>query len=168
MVLSHYIGRWPGVCVLTLALKRVDAAIGVVVFALPPRETARRYGAVTWELARLWVDDRIPANAESYVIGRAIRYVRARHPEVGMLVSYADPSAGHTGAIYKATNWLADGMTDDERRSPRCDYADASTGKRYSRRSHLPPSAAILRVPRVSKYRFIYPLIDGAKVRRGE
>jgi hypothetical protein len=79
---------------------------------------------------------------------------RQRHrPEVAALVSYADPSAGHAGTIYKAANWTADGRTDQERKTPRFDYADAATGKRYSRRGHVPEGVVIQRVPRVSKHR---------------
>lgn len=43
-------------------------------------------------------------------------------------------------------------------RAWRCDYADKRTGKRYSRRSHVPADADIVRVPRVSKHRFTYQL----------
>ena len=74
------------------------------------------------------------------------------------LLSYADPSAGHAGTIYKAANWKQDGRTDDERKSPRCDYYDARTGKKYGRRGNMPADAVIERRPRVSKWRFVYPL----------
>lgn len=158
MIQQHYIGRWPGVCVLVLALKRAGVAIGVIVFALPPRETAKRYGGITWELARLWLDDSVPKNAETYLIGRAVRYIRQKHPDVRVLVSYADPSAGHAGTIYKAANWAADGRTDQERKTPRFDYADAASGKRYSRRGHVPEGVVITRIPRVSKHRFVLRL----------
>jgi len=158
MIQRHYIGRWPGVCVLILALKRAGEAIGVIVFALPPRETMKRYGGMTWELARLWLDDSVPKNAETYLIGRAVRYIRQHHPDVKALVSYADPSAGHAGTIYKAANWTPDGRTDQERKTPRFDYADAATGKRYSRRGHVPEGVVITRIPRVSKHRFVYRL----------
>lgn len=156
MIQRHYIGRWPGVCMLVLALKRAGIAIGVIVFALPPRETMKRYGGETWELARLWLDDSVPHNAETYLIGRAVRYIRQHHKQVKALVSYADPSAGHTGTIYKAANWQPDGRTDQERKTPRFDYADGATGKRYSRRGHVPEGTAIVRIPRVSKNRFVY------------
>ena len=156
MIKSHYIGKWPGVCVLTLAMVRDGRRLGVIVFALPPRETAKRYGGETWELARLWVMDAVPKNAETYFIGQAIRHIRRHHKSVRVLVSYADPSAGHSGVIYKAANWIADGRTDDERKTPRFDYADAVTGKRYSRRGHVPAGVKIKRIPRVSKHRFFY------------
>lgn len=155
MIRRHYLGKWPGVCVLILALQVDASPRGVVVFALPPRETAKRYGCMTWELARLWVADEIPRNAETWLISAAVRHVR-RTARVGMLVSYADPSVGHSGTIYRAANWVYDGMTDDDRKSPRCDYVDGATGKRYSRRSHVPVAAVVRRVPRTRKHRFTY------------
>jgi hypothetical protein len=158
MIKKHYLGKWPGVCVLSLGLFHSGCLSGVIVFALPPRETAKRYGGVTWELARLWVDDAMPQNAETWFIGQAVKYVRAHRQEVIVLVSYADPSVGHGGTIYKAANWIADGRTDQERKTPRFDYCDARTGKRYSRRSHVPDDAVIERIPRVSKWRFVYRL----------
>jgi hypothetical protein len=158
MVKAHYLGKFPGVCVLILGLLLDGQPAGVIIFALPPRETAKRYGSVTWELARLWVADEMPQNTETYLISQAVKVIRRERPDVGMLVSYADPSAGHAGTIYKAANWVADGKTDDGRKTPRCDYADKRTGKRYSRRSHVPADAEIVRVPRVSKHRFTYQL----------
>jgi hypothetical protein len=157
---THYIGRWPGVCVLVLGLKHNGKLRGGIVFALPPRETAKRYGGVTWELARLWIEDKVPSNAESWLISQAVRHIRKHRPEVQNLVSYADPSVGHRGQVYKASNWVPDGRTDDERKSPRFDYADASTGKKYSRRGHVPEGVTIKRVPRISKHRFIFKLGD--------
>lgn len=155
LIKRHYLGCWPGVCMLILALKIEAVAFGAIVFSMPPRETKARYGGETWELARLWIDDCIPKNAETWMIGKSIRYIRRHCQSIKALVSYADPSAGHTGIIYRAANWLADGRTDQERKSPRVDYADAS-GKKYSRRGHVPEGAEIIRVPRVSKYRFVY------------
>jgi hypothetical protein len=160
MIRRHYLGRWPGVCVLCLALKRHGYPCGVIVFALPPRETAKRYGGHTWELARLWIEDSVPPNAETYLIGRAVRFIRQHHQAVKVLVSYADPSVGHAGTVYRAANWIADGRTDQERRTPRFDYVCAVTGKRYSRRGHVPAGVTINRIARVSKHRFIYRLSD--------
>jgi hypothetical protein len=158
MIRQHYIGKWPGVCVLILAMTRDGEFLGTVVFALPPRETSKRYGGETWELARLWLHDSVPKNAETWLISKSVKYIRKNRPEVKVLVSYADPSAGHAGTIYKAANWIADGRTDQERKTPRFDYACAKTGKRYSRRGHVPDSVEIVRIARVSKHRFIYRL----------
>ncbi len=158
MIKAHYIGKWPGVCVLVLGLARGENLIGVIVYALPPRETSKRYGGETWELARLWIRDDIPPNAETYLIAQSVKYIRKNRPEVACLVSYADPSAGHAGTIYKAANWKADGRTDQERKTPRFDYADAVTGKKYSRNGHVPDGVEVKHLPRVSKHRFVYRL----------
>jgi hypothetical protein len=161
MVRRHYLGKWPGVCVATLALRHCGVPVGVVVFALPPRETSKRYGGETWELARLWIDDLVPSNGETYLIAQAARYVRRVHPGVAFLVSYADPSAGHSGLIYRAAGWRPDGRTDEGRKTPRFDYEDAATGKHYSRRAHVPDGVEIRRVPRVSKPRYVLHLTPG-------
>jgi hypothetical protein len=158
LIQKHYLKKWPGVNVLILGLERHAALLGVIVFSLPPRETNKRYGGETWELSRLWVDDSVPKNAETFLIGRAIRYIKKKYPQVHALVSYADPSFGHLGVVYKASNWTPDGRTDQERKTPRFDYADAKTGKKYGRRAHVPPDIEIVRVPRVSKFRYFYPL----------
>lgn len=155
LIERHYLGKWPGtrVCVLGMF---VDSVLrGIVVFSLPPRETGQRYAsAVTWELSRLWIDDGVPRNAESWLLAQAVRHVRRNHPDVRCLVSYADPSVGHQGTIYRAAGWRADGWTDQGRLVPRFDYVDQRTGKRYGRRAHVPIDAVIRRVRRGSKYRF--------------
>jgi hypothetical protein len=156
MIRQHYLKKWPGVCVLTLGLFFDDQPVGVMVFALPPRETRKRYGCETWELARLWVNDAMPKNTETFFIGKAIKHIRQNRKDVEMLVSYADPSANHSGVIYRASNWICDGRTDQERKTPRFDYACAVTGKKFSRRGHVPIGTKIVRVPRVSKNRFFY------------
>ena len=159
MIKRHYLGKWPGVCTLVLGMRLKNEwnnFIGIIVFALPPRETSKRYGGETWELARLWLQDTIPQNAETWLISQSVKYIRKNLSNVKVLVSYADPSAGHKGTIYKAANWISDGRTDQERKTPRFDYACADTGKRYSRRGHVPDGVNITRIARVSKYRFIY------------
>lgn len=56
LIRSHYLHRWPGVITLVLALMEGSEPIGAIVFALPPRETMKRYGVkLAWELARLFM-----------------------------------------------------------------------------------------------------------------
>jgi hypothetical protein len=97
-----------------------------------------------------------PCNTESWFIARSVRYVKRFHRDVVALVSYADPSVGHSGTIYRASNWREDGRTDDERQTPRFDYI--ADGRRYSRASHVPADLDIQRIARVSKHRFWLPL----------
>src|SRR5208337_2140169 len=145
-----------GVTVCILGLLQKDTVIGCIVFALPPRETMRRYGvSLAWELARLFIEDGTPKNAETWFVSRAIKWVRSNRPDVLCLVSYADPSAGHQGTIYKAGNWIPDGRTDQERRTPRFDYEipemreslfGVTSRKRYSRRAHVPEGVTTQRI----------------------
>lgn len=161
MVKTHYLHKWPGVVVAVLGMKCFGELCGTVIFALPPRETNKRYGGYTWELARLWVDDSIPKNAETWLISQSVKWVRVNHPEVEYLVSYADPSVGHNGTIYQAANWTNDGHTDEGRRTPRFDYRCVDTGKHYSRHGHIPHGVEVERVPRTSKARYVLPLKKG-------
>jgi len=151
---AHYLHKRPAIVLLALAMMRGSRPLGCVIYSAPPRETDKRYGGKTWELARLYLLDDVPQNAETWLIAQSVKWIKRTHPEVCNLVSYADPSAGHSGTIYRAANWREDGRTDDERKSPRCDYYDARTGKKYGRRGNMPADAVVERRPRVSKHRF--------------
>lgn len=148
---NHYLHRMPGVVPCAMAVEVDGWVKGALVWALPPMETAKRYGGVTWELARLWLADELPFNSESWVIGRAIKHVRREHPEIKFLVSYADPAAGHRGTIYMATNWRYEGLTDAERKTPRFDYV--ANGRRIGRASHG-VGMLVEKVRRQPKHRF--------------
>jgi hypothetical protein len=155
---SHYLMKRPAIVMLCLVAERNGKPIGCIVYSLPPREADKRYGGKTWELARLYLLDEIPRNAETWLIGQSVRYIKRHHKDVKHLLSYADPSVGHSGTIYKAANWRLDGKTDSERKSPRCDYCDERTGKKYGRRGNMPDDAVVVRIQRVSKWRFTLAL----------
>jgi hypothetical protein len=74
---------------------------GVIVFASP---TSRHLPKDWLELSRWCLYPPSP-NAGSRQWARAIRALKAARPEVTTIVSYSDPSQGHTGALYKACNW---------------------------------------------------------------
>lgn len=147
---GHYLHRMPAIPMCALALTADGWIQGALIWALPPRETIVRYQGETWELARLWLSDVLPRNSESWFIGRAIRHLKSHHPQVQCLVTYADPSVGHEGIIYKATNWQYEGLTDQDRKTPRSDYY--SRGKRLGRASHV--KGDVVRRARVPKHRF--------------
>ncbi len=75
---------------------------GVLVLAKP---TARRLPQDgTWlELVRWCLTGE--KNGGSRQWARVTRWLRSERPEVTTVVSYSDPSVGHTGALYKACNW---------------------------------------------------------------
>lgn len=159
---SHYLRKRPAIVMLCLMMLRgrdPGKPVGCVVYSAPPREVDKRYGGKTWELARLYLLDEVPKNAETWLISQSVKYIKRAFPDVKNLVSYADPSAGHKGTIYRAANWREDGRTDDERKTPQCDYYDERTGKKYGRRGNMPTDAVVVRKPRVSKFRFTMGLI---------
>jgi hypothetical protein len=167
---AHYLRKRPAIVLLALVMLHNSRQVGCVIYSAPPRECDKRYGGKTWELARLYLLDEIPQNAETWLIAQSIKWIRRNRPDVCNLVSYADPSAGHSGTIYRAANWRKDGQTDDDRKTPRCDYYDARTGKKYGRRGNMPTDAVVERRPRVSKHRFaitIRPAIQGAGEQHG-
>lgn len=57
------------------------------------------------ELARWCLTPAGGPNAGSRMHAAAVRMIRERFPAVTTLVSYSDPSVGHTGSLYKACNW---------------------------------------------------------------
>ena len=145
----------PAIPTCSLLLTVDGWALGALIWAIPPKETSRRYGHETWELARLWLADQLPRNSETWFIGRAIRHVRAEHPHTRHLVSYADPAHGHVGIIYRASNWTFDGMTDGERKTPRFDYYFGH--RRLGRQAHA-VGRSVVKVRRTAKYRYSFCL----------
>lgn len=74
---------------------------GVMVFAKP---TARNVPATWLELVR-WCIIKSGPNTGSQQWGAVIRELRKKFPDVTTIISYSDPSVGHTGALYRACNW---------------------------------------------------------------
>lgn len=77
-------------------------------------------------LSRLAVAPTEPTNAESIFIGAMLRTLQHERRWVAA-VTFADESQGHTGIIYRATNWRYLGRTKPEPR-----WVD-ETGRQVSR-----------------------------------
>lgn len=75
---------------------------GVIVVTAP---TSRRLPGSWLELAR-WCITSDGKNAGSRQWAAFVRALRALRPDCSTIVSYSDPSVGHTGALYRACNWL--------------------------------------------------------------
>lgn len=81
---------------------------GVALWIPPTRRAAESVAGDDWQgvlvLSRLVVDPDLPTNGASFLLGGSMRLIdRGRWP---VLLTYADTAQGHTGAIYKATNWM--------------------------------------------------------------
>lgn len=105
----HYLHSMPAASRRCYGVFHDSILAGAVVFTAGARRghnilaAARPQEVAT--LARLWLTDELPKNAESRVIGAVLRHLR-RHTGWRLLLSYADPAAGHVGTIYQATGWL--------------------------------------------------------------
>ena len=103
--------------------------LGVVTFGTPPSRHLQKSAcpsdpSLVVELNRLWVDDELPRNTESWFVSRALKSLPGR-----IVVSYADPKFGHYGYIYRALNFNYAGWTDMERKTPRFDYIPMDSTK---------------------------------------
>ena len=90
--------------------------IGGMIYGVPSSRMGQksvRYGnkpGKVLELNRLCCIDDTPTNTESYFIGQTLKWL-SKNTDYQVVVSYADPDYGHSGTIYKASNFIHYGMT---------------------------------------------------------
>ena len=128
VVEHHYLHRRTGISY-CYGLFDDDECVGVVTFGCPPSRhlqisACKSNPSLVVELNRLWVDDRMPRNTESWFIARALKLL----PPL-IVVSYADTKFDHFGHMYRASNFYYAGYTDMERKTPRYDYIPWAEGK---------------------------------------
>jgi len=64
------------------------------------------------ELKRLCCIDNTPKNCESFFIGATLRWLK-KNTSIRKVISYADTTYQHEGTIYKASNFVHHGMTNE-------------------------------------------------------
>lgn len=107
--------------------------VGAVLYGQLSTTAWKRFGdseKEVLELRRLVMLDECPRNSESRVVGWTIRWIKKNCPDVRVIVSYADPNHGHTGVIYKASNFDLHGMSGKDK-----GFRDTETGKIYHSRA---------------------------------
>jgi hypothetical protein len=130
---THYALGAPNTSVARHALYERDSEKlrGVALWLPPTKVAAASVAGDDWRgvlsLSRLCIDDEVPRNGASYLLGASMRMLdRSRWPT---LLTYADTREGHTGAIYRATNWRCVGEV------PGTDtWQHAETGERRGRK----------------------------------
>lgn len=112
--------------------------VGVIVFGKPSSYTlcngicGKDESSNVIEFNRLWVNDSMPKNTESFFVSKAIKKCPYQ-----IIVSFADSEQGHIGYIYQATNWIYTGI------SPKMKYfrlkikSDNNGGTAYRRRERM-------------------------------
>ena len=115
MEMNHYSGNINGVisdycfCMLDDNGDIVGAAIfGRMAMANQWRRFGENQSDVI-ELRRLACSPDAVRNSESYMIGKMIKWLR-KNTSIKVIVSYADAEYGHSGIIYKASNFRYEGF----------------------------------------------------------
>lgn len=163
---KHYLHRPPPV---SFCFGLFEEGIkGIICFGIPASHHMRKGACPSdpskvIELNRLWVDDCMPRNTESWFISRALKLL----PPL-IIVSYADDAFGHQGIVYRASNFNFAGQTDSDRKTPRFDSMPAETGCDLLgsvRPKHSRSSSRIcggkVRVARSKKFR--YWIVSGTR-----
>ena len=162
---NHYLHSMPGGTQLCLGIFTDDCLTGVLTLGVGPtnvyRLVARAVPADCLTLTRLWLSDDLPKNSESRVPGVVLRYLR-RETSVKFVVSYADPSAGHVGTIYQASNWIYTGTS---LAMPLLDLGDgrvrhsrslAHEFGTHSRKYFAAHGITFTRIQQAAKHRYLY------------
>lgn len=118
---EHYLHRRPSIS-FAFGLAYDGLFEGVITIGVPASRHLQKSLCpsnpdLALELNRLWVNDYLPPNTESWFISRALKLMPPR-----IICSYADTAQGHIGYVYRASNWFYHGYTDMERKTPRFDY----------------------------------------------
>jgi len=114
----HYSGGGANTATYRHGLFRIgdEKLLGVAWWIPPTKTAAKATYPQDWRavlcLSRLVIHPDVPKNGASFLLGWSMRNIdRQRWP---CLVTYADEMQGHTGQIYRATNWTYCGMTAKE------------------------------------------------------
>jgi GNAT superfamily N-acetyltransferase len=111
----HYIGFGRS-SVISYAITLGQKLVAAVKFSTPVRvSVATKMGyefKEVIELDRLCIHpDFHRKNFASWLLARIIKRIKEDLPAIRCIVSFADPSAGHIGTVYKAANWKELGKT---------------------------------------------------------
>lgn len=167
VVAKHYLHRRPPISH-AFGLYVRGTLMGVVTYGTPASRHLQVSACPTapdkvLELNRLWLDDELGPNSESWFVARSLKMLPPR-----IVVSYADPLFGHYGYIYRALNFQYAGWTDMERKTPRYDYIplDPTKHTRDAFRDGPGLSGVAYRRRRVAKVK--YWIVTGNRTERRE
>lgn len=165
LVRHHYLHSADGASLVTFGVFWEKRLMGVIQFSRGPRQAYRLVHAAEPRdcacLARLWLADALPTNAESRVIAIALRLLH-KHTALKFVVSYADPSVGHRGTVYQASGWLYTGTSTS---SERYDLGDGKLRHKRSLSSWLGTNSTgylaakgltVRKVVEPPKHRYVY------------
>ena len=100
-----------------------------------------------------------------------MKLLKKDHPEVEIIIAYADPTAGHHGGIYQASNWTYVGKANQG--GPQALIINGETvhartvnhryGHANQKRLREELGLSVEAIPRVPKHLYYYPLTRQAR-----
>lgn len=113
VVAKHYLHRTAPVShAFGLFYPNMIEPLGVITYGVSPSSTLLR-GICgddeknnVYELNRLWIDDRVMKNAESFLVSRSMKFLDRE-----IIVSFADTKQKHLGIVYQACNFYYTGLS---------------------------------------------------------
>lgn len=92
-----------------------DEMLGCVIFGTPASRFVQKgicgndEADNVIELTRLWIDDSVGKNAESFLISQGLKWMKENNVKQDIIVSFSDTGFGHYGCVYQSTNFLYTG-----------------------------------------------------------
>lgn len=107
---EHYLEKAPATKYCFGLIDHRESVKGVIIFSHPSssyiKDSLVDSNKSMIELSRVWLDDTALKNSESFFISECIKLITEEY-----VVSYADPTQGHSGIIYQACNFWYLGLT---------------------------------------------------------
>jgi len=104
---NHYSHSIPASVKIALGFYCKTELITMIVYGCPVGRNVNQWLGTDsdncLELVRLFSNDGLPKNMESYCIGQSFLFLKTKYPQYKYLISYADPNHNHVGYIYQAT-----------------------------------------------------------------
>lgn len=123
---------------------------GVIIYGIPASDFVCRCicgddeRQNVYELTRLYIDDGLPRNLESYFIANTIKLLDRE-----IIVSYSDTLYNHVGIVYQASNFIYTGLSHVQRDG-------ATINGKHNRHNKQRVSNGADYVWRSAKHRYIY------------
>ena len=174
IVRHHYSHSIPGGTKMSFGIILNGKLLGAMTFGVGPFYGYKLVNGASPDdvitLTRLWLSDELPKNAESKVLGIALRSLK-KYTSLKFIIAYSDPAVGHLGIIYQATGWVYTGLSSA---TPLYDIGDGilhhsrslahELGSHSIRYLTLQGINAKI-VPQSSKHRYIYFLDESYRHR---
>ena len=112
VIREHYLHRKAPISFAFGMFDQYETLVGVVTYGVPASSTLLRgvcgdeEAKNVYELNRLWVDESVPRNGESFLIANTIKLLDRE-----IVISYADTAQEHVGIVYQASNWIYTGLS---------------------------------------------------------